>query len=208
MDLTSANEIAASLKKANLRAQVEETKRGHVIRFSGGRYGRHSLDVSASTPERVRIHWKGYCESSLEPPEGGMGRHAAQELCKALGPRRKHLMLAGDAGSRVVKLSVVDPARGQAACIELYRTQPAGDDDVLAQVCYYGRKPSEVASEIEDAFGAAGCTSIKLGAYFNYTASTSYRVKVVRLTPHRAFIRGRYRHGGLLERWVRRTELS
>jgi hypothetical protein len=37
---------------------------GDRISFEGGRHGPHSLDISTSTPERVKAHWAGYVSGS------------------------------------------------------------------------------------------------------------------------------------------------
>jgi len=220
MDTETATKISSGLKRANLKAVIVPTKRGDTLVFQGGRYGSHSLSVGASSPERVREHWKGYCESSLEPPTGGMGRWAAKRMVEAFGSRRVvHIPLEWANDARVsIQLRVVDPSKGQGACIELRRVRYARgykgmlgeklEDVSVEQVRYYGRKPAGVAQDIEDAMARAGANSLRVGGNYSYVAAAHYIVKIERLTPHRALIDGRYRHGGELRRWVRRSELS
>jgi len=136
-------------------------------------------------------------------------------MIDAMGPRRvihRPLEWANDA--RVfVELRRVDPEKGQGACIELRRVRVSRrheriEETVLEQVPYYGRPPAEVAQDIEQAFKRAEAVHLVEGRTYTYVAATHYLVRVLRLTPHRAEILGRYRHGGELRRWVRRSELS
>lgn len=47
-----------------LSIRTEPTEHGLRIVFSGGRGGRHSLDLASTTPERARAHAEGYAETS------------------------------------------------------------------------------------------------------------------------------------------------
>lgn len=47
-----------------LSIRTEPSEHGPRIVFSGGRGGRHSLDLASSTPERARAHAEGYAEAS------------------------------------------------------------------------------------------------------------------------------------------------
>jgi hypothetical protein len=53
------------------RARWQYVVGGRIV-FKGGKNGEHSLDVLASTPERILAHWLGYCENNglLKPVVG------------------------------------------------------------------------------------------------------------------------------------------
>ena len=56
---------------ADGRARWAFVPGGRVV-FSGGLKGDHSIDLLASSPERVLAHWEGYCEANglLKPKVG------------------------------------------------------------------------------------------------------------------------------------------
>jgi hypothetical protein len=224
MQLDEAKRRVEKLKRGSLKAELRGGAGFERIVFTGGHLGEHSLSVVASDKKRVRVHWQGYCERNHEPGKG-MGRRVAQGLCEAFGarPTWKSPPVAEDgteaagAYELAARLRVTTPSHHGPARIELYRLQHRGQhelpnaprrDVVLASVPYLGRREDDVADELEAAFEAAGCYRVAVNGVYTYVASTHYRVRVVKLTARRAFISGRYRHGGKLERWVQRGELS
>jgi hypothetical protein len=55
----------------NGRARWQYVVGGRIV-FKGGAKGEHSLDLLASSPERILAHWEGYCEANgmLKPVVG------------------------------------------------------------------------------------------------------------------------------------------
>lgn len=53
------------------RARWQYVTGGRIV-FKGGKDGEHSLDILASSPERILAHWEGYCEANglLKPTVG------------------------------------------------------------------------------------------------------------------------------------------
>jgi hypothetical protein len=95
MDILEARQLAFTLRRLcvsreSLRADVVEgasrpvakigpdgrptwkMERDARIVFRGGSAGEHSLDLLASSPERILAHWEGYCEANglLKPNVG------------------------------------------------------------------------------------------------------------------------------------------
>ena len=91
MTTTEADNLIATLPKpGGLRLYRE----GAFIVMSGGKWGRHSISVPASSGERLLIHWRGYVKNqglALEPAPfaavlsqiSQLARNAHRALCAA-----------------------------------------------------------------------------------------------------------------------------
>jgi hypothetical protein len=57
----------ATVRMLSLKAstsKLEASLESERVVFKGGEHGEHSLDRLSSSPERIRIHWQGYCENN------------------------------------------------------------------------------------------------------------------------------------------------
>jgi len=90
MTVDQATALAASLRSGGLHAYV---KSGRIV-FVGGRQGSHSLDIKASTEERVRAHWEGYVENHSQGTGsvGRMDQNAINKLRRYVGRELQRLL--------------------------------------------------------------------------------------------------------------------
>lgn len=121
MDLLKATKLASSLSRTTafpsarirtLKSFIEigpEPARAGWLRsdrivFSGGKDGPHSLDVAASTPERILAHWQGYCENNglrAAPQVGDTVHFPSASAWQAGGYRKGRVLKVGPKRVRV-----------------------------------------------------------------------------------------------------------
>lgn len=101
-------EAAAVFATLPVPAELRLSISGDRITMWGPRWGGHSLSISASTPERVRIHWRGFCENYGYKVEASAAHvlhpcpaPAAAPSQRALQPGDRVTVLAGGIWRRV-----------------------------------------------------------------------------------------------------------
>lgn len=60
-ELSSGGDVLIDISTNN-KLKLERLGTDYVM--SGGRYGKHSLDVQSTSPARLAAHWEGYCTNS------------------------------------------------------------------------------------------------------------------------------------------------
>jgi len=101
--VTELNATAAGA----IRAQLD----GAHISFVGGSHGAHSLSITASSRERVMIHWAGYLENNgLRAPWPSLGGKVPERPLQA-GDRVLFPSASSSSGYRVGRIERVTRTR-------------------------------------------------------------------------------------------------